>query len=129
MTFARLSAANVHYGLFGKYQEGPLHAIQITTGSIIVTHYGKYGELLEILEDQLMLDNDKIAGDVGDVGDARTAKNAGNGGHTGDAGESGNARDAGDAGEAKDKETSRGNKEGEQKDAKVGNDKRSPDGD
>ncbi len=93
------------------------------TGSAIATYYGKYGELLEGLEDQLMLDNDEIARDVGDEGDARTAKNAGDGGDTRDAGEAGNAEDAGDAGEAGDKETGRGNERREKEDAEVGNDK------
>ncbi len=40
------------------------------TASIIVTHYSKYSELLEGLEDQLILNNDKIIEDVGEVGKA-----------------------------------------------------------
>ncbi len=110
MTFARLSAANVHYGLFAELQEGPPPTLQITTGSVIATHYGKYGKLLEGPEDQLMVDNDEIAGDVEDVGDARTAENAGTGGETRDVGEAGKARDAEEAG---DKEADRGNEGGE----------------
>ncbi len=122
MTFARLSVANVQYGLFGKLQEGSPPALQITTGSVIATYYGKYGELLEGLEDQLMLDNDKIARDRRDAGDARTAENAGDEGDLGDAGEAGNVGDAEDAGKAGDKEASRDNEGGEQEDAEVGND-------
>ncbi len=112
MTFACFFAANIHYGLFGELQEGPPPALQITTGSIITTHYGKYGELLEGLEDQLMLDNDEIAGDVGNAGDVRTAENAGDGEDTGDAREVRNAGDAGDVGEVGDKEAGRGNEGG-----------------
>lgn len=67
MNFACLFTANIHYGLFGKLQEGPLPTLQITTGSVIATHYSKYSKILEGLKDQLMLDNDKIVGDAGDV--------------------------------------------------------------
>ncbi len=121
MTFACLCTANVYYGLFGELQKRPPPTLQITTGSVIATHYGKYGKLLEGVKDQLLLDNDEIAGDAEDAGDARTAKNTGDRGDTGDAGKAGNVGDAGDAGEAGDKEASRGNEGGEQEDVKVDN--------
>lgn len=88
------------------------------TGSVIATHHGKYGKLLKGPEDQLMIDNNEIAGNAGGIGDAKTAKNAGDGGDTGDAGRAVNTRDTGEAG---DKEVGRGNKGGKQKDAEVGN--------
>ncbi len=132
MTFAYFSAANVHYRLFGALQERPPPALQITTRSVIATYYGKYGEQLKGLEDQLMLDNDEIAGDVGDAGDAgdaRTAENVGDGGDTGDAREARNVGDAGDAGDARDKEAGRGNDGGEQEDVEVDNDEGGDGGD
>ncbi len=129
MTFARLSKANVHYGLFGELQEGPPPALQIMTRSVIATYYGKYGKLLEGPEDQLMLDNDEIGGDVEDVGDVRTAENTRDGGDTGDAGEAGNAEDTGDAKDAGDKQAGRGNEGGEQEDTEVGNDEEIDGGD
>lgn len=79
MTFACLSAANVHYEPFGELQEGSSPTLQITTRSVIVTHYNKYGKLFESSEDKPMLNNDVIADnaeDVGKAGDAGKAKNA-----------------------------------------------------
>ena len=68
MTFACLSATNVHYGPFGELQEGPSSAFQITTGSIMGTYYGKYDKLLEGPGAKLMLNNDEIARDKRDIG-------------------------------------------------------------
>lgn len=113
MTFAYLSAANVHHRLIDKLQEGPLLALQITIVSVITIHYGKYGEIFEGPEDQLMLDMDEIARDRRDVADARTAENAKDGENTGDVGEIGNVGDAGVTSEAGDKEVGKGNKGGE----------------
>ena len=45
----------------------------MTTGSVIATHYGKYGELLKGHEAKPMLDNDEIAGDIGDGKDTGDA--------------------------------------------------------
>ncbi len=73
------------------------------TGSVIATHYSKYGKLLEGQEGQLMLDNNKIVGDI------EKAEDVGNEGNTRDVGEAGNAGDAGDAGDTRDKEAGRGN--------------------
>ena len=115
MTFTCLSAANVYYGPFHELQEGPTPALQITTRSVIATYYGKYGKLLEVLEDQLILDNDEIVGDVGDVKKVKDAKDIGkvknrrDGGDTRDAGKARNAKDVGDPRDAKDKEVGRGN--------------------
>ncbi len=67
ITFACLSVANIYYGPFGELQERLPSALQITTGSVIATHYSKYGELLEGPEDQLILDNNDIAEDVGNA--------------------------------------------------------------
>ena len=77
MTFACLSTANVHYGSFDGLQKRPLLAFQITTGSVIAIYYGKYGKLHEGLEDQLILDNDEIAGDVKDAEKAEGAGDIG----------------------------------------------------
>lgn len=41
------------------------------TRSIIATYYGKYHELIEGLEDELIFDNDKIEGYERDTGDIR----------------------------------------------------------
>lgn len=67
MTFVCLFIANIYYELFDKLQKRPPLIFQIITGSIITTHYGKYGELLEGSEDQLILDNNEIARDIGDT--------------------------------------------------------------
>lgn len=95
MIFARLSAANVHYGPFGKLQEELLPALRIMTRSVIAIHYSKYGELLEGPEDKPMLDNDVIAGDVGDAEKA------------GDVEKVGDIRNIEKVGKARDKEQNR----------------------
>lgn len=74
ITFVYLSTTNVYYKLFSKLQERSLPALEITTGSIITIYYNKYSELFKSLENQLILDNDEIAGDIGEV---RKAKNKG----------------------------------------------------
>lgn len=117
MTFAWLSTANVHYRLFGQFQEKLPPALQIMTKSVIAIYYSKYGKLFEDLEDQLMLDNDKI------VGNTRTTENVGDGGDTRDVGKVRNFEDTGN------KEASRGNKGGEHKDVEVGNDEKGHSGD
>lgn len=67
MTFVCLFIANIYYGLFDELQKRPPLIFQIITGSIIATYYGKYGELLEGPEDQLILDNDEKTRDIGDI--------------------------------------------------------------
>lgn len=124
MTFAYFFVVNVHYGPFSKLQGGPSSTFQITAGSVIAKYYSEYDKMLEGLEDQLMLDNDEIAGDVGDtetaenagdigksedMGDAKKAENVGDGEDTRDAGEAWNTGDAGDVGNAKEKEAEKGN--------------------
>ena len=85
------------------------------TGSVIATYYDKYGELLRGPEDQLMFDNDEIAGNVRNTGKAKDARDGGKaedggvGGNTKVAGEAGNAGDPGKSRDAKDKEAGRGN--------------------
>lgn len=64
MIFARNSAVNVHYRLFGELQEQSSPTLQIMTGNIITTHYGKYRGLLESSENQLILNTNEIAGDI-----------------------------------------------------------------
>ncbi len=118
MTFARLSAANVYYGLFDKLQEGLSSTLQITTKSDITTYYGKYGKLLKSSEDQLRLDNNEITRDIANVG---TAEDAGDGKDTGDTEGAGNVEDIEDTGDAGDKKADRGNERRKQKDAEIGN--------
>lgn len=136
MTFARLSTANVYYGPYDKLQERPPPTLQIMIGSVIATHYGKYGKLLEGPEDQPILNNDEITGDVRDAKKAEDAKDAGkvkdkgDGGDTRDAGEAGNAKDVGDPGDVGDKEAGRGNDETvNRRDQEDGNHKLSYSGD
>lgn len=121
MIFARLSTANIHYGLFGELQERPPPTLKITIGSVIVLYYGQYGKLLEGLEDQLMLNNDEIAGDTGDVEDVKTAENARDREDTRDAGEAENVEVAGNVREVGDKKTGRGNEGGDQGNTEVDN--------
>lgn len=115
MSFACLSVANVYYGLFDKLQVGPPPALQIMTGSVIATHYDKNGELFGGPEDQLMLVNDEIVGDVGDAGKAENAgdvekvEDEGDGGDTRNTRKAGNAEDLRDPGDTRDKEAGRGN--------------------
>lgn len=48
--FARLAAANLHYGEFGELLEGPLPLHQVSDGtghSFVSSHYGRYGQLVE----------------------------------------------------------------------------------
>lgn len=89
MTFARFFVANIHNEPFSKLQEEFHLAIQITIGSVIATHYGKYSKLLEGPKDKPMLDNNQI---VGITGDARKAEDAGDIRDIGDAGVVGHAR-------------------------------------
>ncbi len=118
ITFARFFTANVYYGHFGELQKRPPPALRITTGSVITIHYSKYGKLLEGLEDQLILDNDEIAGDTREAGKAEDEedKEAGKGndgavdGGDQEDGEVGKAGDGGDkkvgkAGDGGDQET------------------------
>ena len=94
MIFARLSAANVYYRPFNKLQKRSPFAFQITIGSEMDKHYGKYGELFEGPEAKPLLDNDEIAEDVGDAEKARDSGNAGDRGYTVDAGGAEHTRDA-----------------------------------
>ena len=122
------------------FRKDLLPALEIITRSVIVIHYGKYGKLLEGQEDQLILDNNKIAGDVEDVGIIEDIKNAGkaedakdaekvenveDGGDTKDVREIGNVGDVGDIRDTKDKEAGRSNNKatdkGNQNNGEVGN--------
>ena len=50
VSFARLAAANLHYGEFGELLEGPLPSPQVSDGtghSSVSSHYGRYGQLME----------------------------------------------------------------------------------
>ena len=49
VSFARLAAANVHYGAFGELLEGPLpvKVIDKASDKVVETHHGRYGELVE----------------------------------------------------------------------------------
>lgn len=69
ITFAHLSAANIYYRLFGELQERLPLTLQITTKSVIATHYNKYSELLEGRENQPIFDNDEVAREVEDARD------------------------------------------------------------
>ncbi len=125
MTFAHFSAANIYYKPFGELLEGPPFALQITTGSVIVIHYGKYDKLLEGSEDQLMFDNDKITEDIRVIEDAKTSENTRDGGVTQDVGGARNVKNARNTGNIGDKEPGKGNKGGEQKDVEVNNNEKS----
>ena len=122
--------------------------LQIVTESVIATHYGKHGELFERPKDQLMLNNDKIAGNVkdaetaentGDVGKTEDAENVEkaedvrNRGDTKDARKAENIRDVGDIGDAGDKKVEKSNNgaaNGEdQEDGEMGNTKVGDSGD
>lgn len=105
-------------GLLVNFKKDLFFAFQIRTESIIVTHYGQFGELLEDLEAQFMLDNDKIAKNVGDIGTAKDAidiekaqdvadvekiEDVEDGGDRSNTFETGNTRDTGDAEDTGDK--------------------------
>ena len=50
VSFARLAAANLHYGEFGELLEGPFPLPQVSDGighSSVSSHYGRYGQLME----------------------------------------------------------------------------------
>ena len=46
ISFARLAAANLHYGAFGELVEGLLPS-GLVSRFVAITHYGRYGELVE----------------------------------------------------------------------------------
>lgn len=127
MIFACLFAANVYYRLFGKLQKRLLLDFWITTKSVITIYYSKYGKLLKSLEDQLILDNNKIQKDVRNVGDIKKAKNTEDRGDTGDVRKIKNTGDIKNAVDIRNKEVKRGNNRAanrvDQENNKVGNNK------
>lgn len=110
MIFTCLFTANVHYWLFGELQEG-LSSI-LTTGSVIVTHYGKYNKLIIGPKDQFILDNDEIVEDVGNTDNIEKTEDARDG-------KNGNVGEVEDIEDVVDKEAGSGNKRGDQEDTKV----------
>ena len=50
ISFARLAAANLHYGEYDELLESPLLLPQVSDGtehSFVSSHYGRYGQLME----------------------------------------------------------------------------------
>ena len=61
ISFARLAAANLHYCSFGELVESPPFS-GLVSCSIAITHYGRYGELVEGLNIATMFKDNKEGG-------------------------------------------------------------------